>query len=278
VWNWLLEKQVVTSKPAFLKVEISRQCGLACPYCLAKKEDGVFFPLEEYQKLVDELKDYLFMVSLYDIGESLENPRLVEYIRYAKSSNIGTAISTHLSLEREDHFWEELACSGLDRLIVAIDGVTPEVYTRYRKNGNLELVLSNLRKVINFRNLNKMPMKIEWQMIRFPWNIVEIETARRMCKEIGCDSFRVIQDSSVRKSYKKATHIRRRNCILPYLVFIVDAYYRIRPCYKFYGVPNFTGDYKLGGVEGNWNNTQIQVIRCGKTIGSRTPCDTCIES
>jgi len=278
LYNWLIQKKHINTKPALLKVEISRACGLSCPYCLAKKEDGVFFPFEEYKKLVDQLKKYIYLVSLYDIGEPLENKNVIDYIEYASKNNIGSTISTHLSLERPDEFWEKLVLSGLHTMVVAIDGITSDVYMRYRKGGNFELVMENLKKIIAYKKHHKAKVIIEWQMIAFGWNEHQLAAARVMAKKMGCDVFRIIPDCSVRKKYQKENAIRTRNCILPYLIFIVDAYNRIRPCYKFYKIPNFTGNYIDGGLEKNWNNEQIKVIRCGKTIGSREPCSTCIES
>jgi MoaA/NifB/PqqE/SkfB family radical SAM enzyme len=278
VYNWLTEKEVITTKPAFLKVEISRECGLACPFCLAKKEDGIFFPLTEYKKLIDKLKNYIYLVSLYDIGEPFENPTVCQYISYARQNNIGSTISSHMSLEKPDSFWEELVLSGLHTLIVAVDGTTPEIYNRYRMKGNFDLAISNIKKVVHYKQLHKSKMVVEWQIISFPWNQHQLAGAKVMAKELGCDSFRVIADASVRKKYKKENAIRKRNCILPYLIFIVDAYNRVRPCYKFYKTPNFTGNYSDGGFENNWNNDQMQIIRCSKKIGGRDPCSTCIES
>jgi hypothetical protein len=278
LFYWLIEKKTISTKPALLKVEISRQCGLSCPFCLAKKEDDVFFSLTEYKKLIDQLKKYIYLVSLYDIGEPLENNDVCEYISYARMRNIGSSISSHMSIKKPDAFWEELVLSGLHTLIVAVDGTTPEIYNRYRMGGDFDLVISNIKKVIHYKKLHNSKMIIEWQIISFSWNQHQLQEAKEMAKEMGCDVFRVIADSSVRKKYKKENAIRKKNCILPYLIFIVDAYSRIRPCYKFYKTPNFTGDYSDGGLENNWNNSQMQIIRCSKKIGERDPCSTCIES
>jgi MoaA/NifB/PqqE/SkfB family radical SAM enzyme len=278
LFYWISEKEIISTKPAILKVEISRECGLSCPFCLAKKEDGVFFPFTEYTKLVDQLKKYIYLVSLYDIGEPLDNKRVCEYISYAKKNNIGSTISSHMSVEKPDSFWEELVLSGLHTLIVAIDGTTADIYNRYRKGGDFDLVMSNLKRVIFYNKLHGSKLVIEWQFITFSWNKHQIKEAKELAYGMGCDVFRVIPDCSVRKKYKKENQIRKKNCILPYLIFIVDAYNRIRPCYKFYKDPNFTGDYSKGGLEANWNNSQMQIIRCGKKIGDREPCNTCIES
>jgi MoaA/NifB/PqqE/SkfB family radical SAM enzyme len=84
----LTKKEVISTKPAFLKIEISRACGLSCPFCFAKKKK-VFFLFAEYQRLIDQLKKYIYLVSLYDIGEPFENNEVCDYISYARKNNIG---------------------------------------------------------------------------------------------------------------------------------------------------------------------------------------------
>lgn len=276
LYSWFVGKEHISSKPAFLKVEISRSCGLACLICLTKKEHK-FFPLDEFKVLIDKLKNYIYLVSLYDIGEPLENDDVCEYIRYAKDRKIGASISSHMSLERPDSFWENLVLSGLHTLIVAVDGTTAEVYNRYRRGGDFNLVIENIKKVIYYKKKHGVRMTIEWQTVSFKWNVHQLEDAGKMAYELGCDNFRVIQDAGVRLKYKKQNQRRVKNCILPYLIFIVTALKEIRPCYKFYKVPNFVGDYSTGGFDGNWNNDEIKRIRCSKKIQDREPCNTCVE-
>lgn len=151
---------IVHSSPAFLKVEISHYCDINCLYCFPHKSPQ-FYPLEAFKELIDQLRDFIFLVSLYDIGEPLHNPQVLEFIRYARKNKIGTILSSSLFLEQDDEFWNALTVFGLDVLIAAIDGVTPETYNRYRRNGKLKLVLSNLRKITVFRDQNHSPLMVE---------------------------------------------------------------------------------------------------------------------
>jgi len=276
IFFWLVGKERISSMPAFLKVEISRKCSVKCLYCFERKAD-VFYPLEAYKELVDKLKDYIYLVSLYDIGEPLENKDVIKYIRHGHERGIGTIISTSLSIRKNDAFWEELVNSGLDKIIVAIDGITPEVYNRYRTNGDRDLVMSNLKKILHYRRKSRSKIVVEWQMIDLPWNKHEQNQARLMAKRMGC-VFRIIKDTSQpRREYERLNVIRKKNCVLPYIILIVTAYGKVRPCYKVYNAPMEIGDVNRETVKQIWNGDAIREIRSKRRIRHRQGCRTCQE-
>ncbi|MBN1252357.1 MAG: SPASM domain-containing protein [Bacteroidales bacterium] len=218
------------------------------------------------------------MVSLYEIGEPLENEKVIDYIKYTKSNKIGTIISSNLSIEKSDEFWEKLVESGLDRIIVSIDGITPEIYNKYRRNGNLKLVYENLNKILYYKKISDSKLLIEWQMIDFPWNKCEQVEAKEYALNIGCNEFRIIEEvTKVRLNYKNTLFVRKRNCIMPYFTFNVTAYNTVRPCTKIYNEPMIIGDLNINSFQDIWNSDAICEIRDKKKIKNRIGCKTCIE-
>lgn len=266
----------IRSQPSFLKVEISRKCEVFCRYCFPKKDDR-FYPFDRFKELVDRLKKTIFIVSLHDIGEPLHHPELIRFIRYVHQAKSATCLSTTLSVEKPESFWAELAKSGLDYLVASIDGVTPEVYSLNRTKGDLVLVLSNLKKIIAFKKQHHSKLIIEWQMIDFPWNKSEQRQARRMAFKIGCDRFSIIQDASIRSSYARDPVTRKKRCLLPYLVFIVNVYNQARACYKIYDENMILGDLTQESFGEIWNGKAIIEIRDIRTIRRRPGCRTCRE-
>lgn len=277
----------IPSMPCFLKVEISRKCGMDCKLCPGKaddkfydktRNDDVFYDFEAYKELVDRLKDYVFVMSLYDIGEPLQNPEALKYIRYAHENRMGTVISSSLSLTRSDEFWRELATSGLDRLIVAIDGTTQDIYSKYRTNGNLQLVMANLAKILQYKTEARKPLRVEWQMLDMPHNKCEQAAARSISREMNCDQFRLIAEAYIpRWKYKEQDIRRDHNCLLPYIIFIVNAHNRVRPCYKVYDAPMTVGDLSCNTFEEIWNSDEMACIRDRQRITERVGCMTCQE-
>lgn len=247
--------------PSFLKVEISRQCHINCLWC-EKEKDNIFFDIENFKNLIDKMKDYIYLVSLYDIGEPLLNNELLYYIKYTSENMIGTAISTSLSIEKTDKYWKELVLSGLTLLIVAIDGITNKTYNKYRRNGDLKLVMKNLKKILYYKSKYNNNLTIEWQMLDLPWNQHEQEEARRKSNYMGCDFFNLKrEENTIRLTYKEKGIKRKRNCFLPYIIFIIDAYNRARPCFKIYTDDVYIGSLDSETFEEIWNGDEIAKIR-----------------
>ncbi len=275
--EYLLGRERIVSKPAFLKVEICRFCDVNCLYCENKKAKTLY-PLDLYKQIVDQFCEYIFLVSLYDIGEPLHNPQVVDYIQYAKKKKIGTIISSSLSLMKSDSFWIDLVMSGLDTLIVAIDGISAEVYRKYRQNGKYELVMSNLKKIIELRDRYKSKMIIEWQMIDFEWNRHEQSDAKRIAYELGCDRFRLIAEvSKKREAWAEQNFLRKRNCILPYILLFITSRNEVRLCYKIYSEDMRIGCLKNNSFEEIWNGSEIAEVRDRNKISKRPGCNKCRE-
>ena len=80
--------------------------------------------------------------------------------------------------------------SGLDFLILSIDGATQKVYERYRKNGNIEIVYRNIENLVKAkRALKKRTPVIRWQFLAFQHNVHEIPLALKTAKALGVDQF-----------------------------------------------------------------------------------------
>lgn len=275
--HYLKGSPKIPTMPAFLKIEISRYCFVKCKYCYEEKAE-VFYPFTLYKNLIDKLKEYIFEVSLYDIGEPLLNENVIDYIKYAHLQRLGTIISTSLSVNKPDNFWENIVLSGLDYLVVSIDGISDKVYKQYRTNGDLNLVLSNLKKIQDIRSKYNNNIFIEWQMIDLPWNKHEQNSARILARELGCDTFRIIAEvTHPRLSYKNDLSYRQKNCILPFIIFIVNAFNQVRPCYKIYRGNPAIGDLNYSTFEEIWNGEEISKIRDNCKIREREYCSTCRE-
>lgn len=250
----------ISSLPSYLKVETTDYCNLKCPHChdgsVVRKNKFLDFSL--YKGLIDQLKEYLFEVSLYDQGEPLLDPSILDYIKYANRFNIGTVISTNFSMQLSQDKLIGLVSSGLDYLIVAIDGVTQETYAKYRVGGNLDVVLSNLKRIIEIKDkLNSKTPFIEWQMIDFNFNKSEQNEAQILSKEIGVNDF-ILKPST---QLQKKSYIRRHRCPLLWFSLTVECDGLVSACFSEDDSSLYIGDINKDSIIDIWHSEKYKRIR-----------------
>jgi radical SAM protein with 4Fe4S-binding SPASM domain len=161
ILNWILVEASVYLRPSrpwgmptHLQVEPTNHCNLKCTLCPVadglERTSGHMDP-GVIKKIIDEIGEYLFFVLFWDWGEPFLNDKIYEMISLTKKRGIRTATCTngHALADKENA--EKTVRSGLDTLIVAIDGTTQESYERYRRGGNLETVLRGIRNVVRLR-------------------------------------------------------------------------------------------------------------------------------
>ena len=195
----------VPSRPIGLVIDPSNMCQLACPGCVhsTRNEALKMFDWPNGTLSEDRLSAFLKLygphaVGVYfcNYGEPLLNLNTPNLIRIAKTYLLGTALSTSLSVRRFDA--EAYVQSGLDLMILSIDGATQPVYQRFRRNGDLELVLSNVRKLLDARRkLHQRTPVLSWNFLAFEHNAHEIPLAVRMARGLGVDFFRVVNPFDV---------------------------------------------------------------------------------
>ena len=89
---------------------------------------------EVYEKVIDELAPSLSYLIFYFQGEPYLNPKFLDQVKYGASKNIYTATSTNAHF-LHDEMARKTVESGLDRLIISIDGTTQETFEQYRVGG-----------------------------------------------------------------------------------------------------------------------------------------------
>lgn len=184
-------EEIISGFPYWLTLDPANFCTLKCPFCPTGQGRGSrtkgILSWDNFKKIMDELGPYLMHIDFCNWGEPLLNKDIYRMVSYAKAYHIDTKIDSNLNLlsEREA---EEMVLSGLDKLIVSLDGVSEETYSKYRIGGDFNRVMSNLKLLIRKKNeLGRKCPYISWQFLVFRHNEHEIEEARRIGKDIGVD-------------------------------------------------------------------------------------------
>jgi hypothetical protein len=148
-------RAILLSHPFYLRVNVSEVCNLRCPGCLVRRPAwagdapaAAMMSFDLFEKSVHDFLPFLLKVNLYDEGEPLLNPEVFRMVRHLRERGVGACMSSNFSLPLSEDRLEALLHCGLEHLIVSVDGATQETYERYRVGGRLDLVLSNLRRLI----------------------------------------------------------------------------------------------------------------------------------
>lgn len=191
-----LRRVELKSLPYLLIIDPCNYCNLRCPLCptgtgdLGRRQS--MLSLDHFKAYFDPLADHLFEAYLHNWGESLLNKQVYDMIAYAQSRNVGTNLSTNLS-ETTSADLDALLDSGLEYLVVSLDGASAESYSKYRVRGNFDKVVANLNELLRRRRQRRLTTpRVEWQFIVMKTNEHEIELAERMAGQIGVDRLRFI--------------------------------------------------------------------------------------
>ena len=140
-------KSVLRSHPAEIIIDPINSCHLQCPLCptgqhVNSRPKGKM-TYESYQRIIDELDRWLYKVRFYSWGEPLMHEDICRMIGYAAERNIGTEVSSHLNILKENDA-RRIVESGLEMLIISLDGADEKTYSQYRVGGDFNKVPENM--------------------------------------------------------------------------------------------------------------------------------------
>lgn len=126
-------------------------------------------------------------IELSNWGEIFLNPDLKSMIRlaYERKVRLSCGNGTNFN-DVDDDVLEALVRYRFHYLNISIDGVSQAVYSTYRRNGNVDRVFANIRKLNEYkRKLGSEFPKLSWQFIVFGHNEHEIRQARELSASLG---------------------------------------------------------------------------------------------
>ncbi|MGN6603088.1 MAG: radical SAM/SPASM domain-containing protein [Ginsengibacter sp.] len=190
----IIKKPVQWGLPVSISFEPTTSCNLRCPECPSGLREFTrprgMLQRDFFEKTIDEIhKDILYLI-FYFQGEPYLNKNFLEMVSYASSKGIYTATSTNAHF-LTDEMAKKTVESGLDRLIISLDGTTQEVYEQYRREGNIEKVIEGARNIVKWkRKLKSKTPFVFFQFLVVRPNEHQIEEVKKLAKEVGVDEVR----------------------------------------------------------------------------------------
>ena len=187
-------KAIHRGLPISISLEPTTSCNLRCPECpsgLRSFTRPVGMANEDFLKrVIDELTHHLMYITFYFQGEPYLHPGFLELVNYAHAKNIYTATSTNAHFLHEENSRSTVE-SGLDRLIISIDGTSQETYEQYRVGGRLNKVIEGTKNIINWKKkLHSHTPHVIFQFLVLKSNEHEMNDVKRLGAELGVDEVR----------------------------------------------------------------------------------------
>ena len=188
------KKPIQWGYPVSISFEPTTSCNLRCPECPSGLREFTrptgMLKKDFFTETIDDIHKHLLYLIFYFQGEPYLNTDFLDMVKYASSKGIYTATSTNAHYLTDDAARKTIE-SGLDRLIISIDGTTQDVYQQYRIGGNLEKVLEGARNIVRWKKeLNSKTPFVFFQFLVVKPNEHQVEDIKRLAREIGVDEVR----------------------------------------------------------------------------------------
>jgi len=190
----ILKKPVHWGYPVSISFEPTTSCNLRCPECPSGLRDFSrptgMLQKDFFRQTIDEIHQQLLYLIFYFQGEPYLNRDFLEMVKYASDKGLYTATSTNAHYLTDDVARKTVE-SGLDRLIISIDGTTQDVYQQYRIGGKLDKVIEGAKNIVKWKKeLNSKTPFVFFQFLVLKPNEHPIHDIKKLGREVGVDEVR----------------------------------------------------------------------------------------
>jgi len=146
---------------------------------------------ERFRQVIDELAPFVNYLTLYFQGEPYLNPHFPEFVGYARSKKIYVSTSTNGHFLTSETAAETVR-SGLNRLVISLDGTDPASYQSYRIGGTFEKVTQGIETLARVRKeMRSRTPRIVIQFLVMKTNQHQIGEIKKLGKALGADRVEV---------------------------------------------------------------------------------------
>jgi len=296
----ITRKAVVWGMPISYSIEPTNHCNLNCPECPSglgtlTRPLGLL-NLEDFKRLINEIKNTGFYVQLFFQGEPFINKELLKMISYAQEQKVYISISTNGHFINEENVNTFLE-NAPDKLIFSVDGLDEESYQNYRVGGTFKQVDTGLRNLVKRKDeLKKKKPFIEFQFIVMKQNEHQLDEVIKYGRDVGIDKvvFKTMQISSYENALKflpenkkyrrykvengsfKIKNKLKDHCFALWRTSVLTWDGRVVPCCF-----DKDAEFELGQINGSsfadvWKSAKYNDFR-NKILSNRESVDMCVN-
>jgi radical SAM protein with 4Fe4S-binding SPASM domain len=244
-----LKKSIILGKPFTVSIEPTTACNLGCPECpsglKAFTRPTGKLSIEANKSLLKSIGKQLMYINYYFQGEPFLNPDFLKLVQDAKAHNLYVSTSTNAHFIT-DTVAREIVSSGLDRLIISIDGVTQSTYESYRIAGKLDKVIFATKALVQAkREFKSTTPQLIFQFLVVKPNEHEIPAVFTLANDLGVDEVRL--KTAQLYDYKNGHDLMPNNEKYSRYVKLKDGSYKLKydiqnHCWRMWSSCVFTWD------------------------------------
>ena len=150
-----------------------------CPHPHMERMKGNM-DFDTFRRVIDEAKQYgLQTLRLHVLGEPLLNPNIHEFVRYAKQyDNLKNIVYSTNCTYLDERQAKKILASGLDGIVLAVDGINKETYETIRIRADYEVVKRNVERFLTLRKQLRPDLKVRLSIINLKRSRSEVEAYR----------------------------------------------------------------------------------------------------
>lgn len=268
--------------PSSIGIELTNLCNLRCPECSSgsgtMKRNRGFMTEDLFINIISEAGRYFLNINLYFQGEPMLHPQFISFVRIAGKGKVTVSTNGHFLDKETNH---ELAVSGIKKLIVSLDGMDKETYSKYRINGDFDKVIRGIRDLAEELIRTKSSLHLELQFLVNRYNESQIDEATKLAKEVNSSlnlkSMQVLYPEQVENWMPEKEKFRRyhkddsgkfirkkssaRNCFRLWMNPVITWDGKVVPCCFDKDADHIMGDLNESTLREIWHGEKFREFR-----------------
>lgn len=286
--------------PISMQVDPASLCNFKCAFCPTGdprliKQSGraqTFMKFELFEKIVADISAFerpLKVLKLFKDGEPMLNPNFIEMVKLAKrEKKIERVETTSNGSKLGPEFNEKLVASGIDRVVLSVEGVSAERYLSFaRVRFDYEAFVENVRHLYSIRGGMKIHIKTVAQNLDYAAG-----DDRKFFDAFGPISDGIYIENTVASwpqfsvagavdkdidAYGRAT-VHKKICPYPYYSLSINADGIVSPCCVDWNRELGIGSVATESLLDIWNGEALRALRrqhIFEGLGANSSCASC---
>ena len=221
-----------------------------------------FMTKDMFVRIIDEIKGKTEFIYLYGMGESLLHPHFFEMAGYAVKNGIKTSFSTNITLLSEDNS-RRLLESGIDFVVLALDGTNKETYEKIRVNSHFEKNIEQTKRFLTLKKRLGSRTYVDLQFILMDINRKDVPKIKSLFTEeerSAINAYR-IKPVYISPSVNNEQVSHRHPCYLLWNTMTIAWDGRVPLCCMDFDAQMVVGDSNKQGIYDIWNDKALARIR-----------------